>query len=142
MCYLVEGWGGVMMKKRSRVREAFWGSAWMLSPFSRVHLFATPWTTARWAPLSVGFSRREYWSGLPFPWAWVLLFYTDLSGCSHMPCPVQIKLLKIFLLIRNYCPRKEKRKTSLCETTGRGRSVKLRVNKTHFFLKKFKNRVW
>ena len=28
---------------------------------------ATPWTTARQAPLSMGFSRREYWSGLPFP---------------------------------------------------------------------------
>ena len=29
--------------------------------------FATPWTTARQAPLSMGFSRQEYWSGLPFP---------------------------------------------------------------------------
>ena len=28
--------------------------------------FATPWTVACWAPLSVGFSRQEYWSGLPF----------------------------------------------------------------------------
>ena len=27
----------------------------------------TPWTVARQAPLSVGFSRQEYWSGLPFP---------------------------------------------------------------------------
>ena len=29
--------------------------------------FATPWAVARQAPLSVGFSRQEYWSGLPFP---------------------------------------------------------------------------
>ena len=29
--------------------------------------FATPWTVARQAPLSVGFPRQEYWSGLPFP---------------------------------------------------------------------------
>ena len=35
--------------------------------FSRVQLFATPWTVAYQAPLSVGFSRQEYWSGLPFP---------------------------------------------------------------------------
>ena len=28
---------------------------------------ATPWTVARKAPLSMGFSRQEYWSGLPFP---------------------------------------------------------------------------
>ena len=34
---------------------------------SHVWLFATPWTVAHKAPLSMGFSRPEYWSGLPFP---------------------------------------------------------------------------
>ena len=34
---------------------------------SRVRLFVTAWTVALQAPLSVGFSRQEYWSGLPFP---------------------------------------------------------------------------
>ena len=34
---------------------------------SHVRLFATPWTVARQAPLSMGFSRQESWSGLPFP---------------------------------------------------------------------------
>ena len=34
---------------------------------SRVRLFATPWTVAHEAPLSMGFPRQEYWSGLPFP---------------------------------------------------------------------------
>ena len=34
---------------------------------SRVQLFATPWTVAYQAPLSMGFSRQECWSGLPFP---------------------------------------------------------------------------
>ena len=34
---------------------------------SRARLLATPWTSARQAPLSTGFSRQEYWSGLPFP---------------------------------------------------------------------------
>ena len=34
---------------------------------SRVRLFATPWTAAYQAPPSMGFSRQEYWSGLPFP---------------------------------------------------------------------------
>ena len=37
------------------------------SHFSRVQLFGSPWTAARQAPLSLGFSRQEYWSGLPFP---------------------------------------------------------------------------
>ena len=39
----------------------------VLSHFSRVQLCATPWTVARQAPLSMGFSRQEYWSGLPCP---------------------------------------------------------------------------
>ena len=39
----------------------------MLSRFSRVQLFGTPWTAARQTPLSMGFSRQEYWSGLPCP---------------------------------------------------------------------------
>ena len=34
---------------------------------NRVRLFATPWTTAYQAPLSIGFSRQEFWGGLPFP---------------------------------------------------------------------------
>ena len=35
--------------------------------FSRVQLVATPWTTAYQAPPSMGFSRQEYWSGVPLP---------------------------------------------------------------------------
>ena len=41
--------------------------ACVLSSFSPVLLFVTPWTIARQAPLSMGFSRREYWSRLPCP---------------------------------------------------------------------------
>ena len=39
----------------------------VLSHFSRVWIFATPWTIALQAPLSMGFSRKEYWSGMPCP---------------------------------------------------------------------------
>ena len=38
-----------------------------LSRFSRVLLCVTPWTAAHQAPLSTGFSRQEFWRGLPFP---------------------------------------------------------------------------
>ena len=41
--------------------------ACMLSFFSPVWLFVTPWTIGGQTPLSMGFSRQEYWSGLPFP---------------------------------------------------------------------------
>ena len=39
----------------------------MLSCFSHIRLFVTPWTIAHQSPLSMGFSRQEYWSRLPFP---------------------------------------------------------------------------
>ena len=39
----------------------------ILNHFSRVRLCATPWTVACQAPLSIGFSRQEYWSGLSCP---------------------------------------------------------------------------
>ena len=38
-----------------------------MKSLSHVRLFATPWTVAYWAPPSMGFSRQEYWSGMPFP---------------------------------------------------------------------------
>ena len=41
--------------------------ACLLSSFSHIQIFATPWTAAHQAPLSMGFSRQEYWSELPFP---------------------------------------------------------------------------
>ena len=43
------------------------GGVCALSHFSRVQLFANLWTVAHHAPLSMGFSRQEYWSGLPCP---------------------------------------------------------------------------
>ena len=39
----------------------------LLSHFGHIQLFATPWIVAHQAPLSKGFPRQEYWSGLPFP---------------------------------------------------------------------------
>ena len=38
-----------------------------VKPLSRVRLLATPWTVAHQAPPSMGFSRQEYWSGVPLP---------------------------------------------------------------------------
>ena len=41
-------------------------NACMLSHFSHVRLFATPWTIGHQAPLSMEFSKQEHWSGLPY----------------------------------------------------------------------------
>ena len=49
------------MKEKKKVK---------VKSLSHVRLFATPWTVAYQAPLSMGFSRQEYWSGLPFPSPW------------------------------------------------------------------------
>ena len=48
---------------------------------SRVQLFVTPWTVAHQAPQSMGFSRQEYWSGLPA--------YTEKNSIlsQYMKCP-------------------------------------------------------
>ena len=51
----------------TKLGEIYCLHACMLSRFSHVRLCATLWTAAHQAPLSTGFSRQEYWSGLPFP---------------------------------------------------------------------------
>ena len=47
--------------------QALWCVIGFVCVLSHVWLFETPWTAAHQAPLSMGFSRKEYWSGLPFP---------------------------------------------------------------------------
>ena len=66
---------GSFVEIKSIIRLFFWTLilfCWctrisQVKSLSRVRLFATPWTVAHQAPLSMGFSRQEYWSGLPFP---------------------------------------------------------------------------
>ena len=51
-----------------RCKPIFWlTAAATVQSLSRVQLFLTPWTAAHRAPLSMGFPKQEYWSGLPFP---------------------------------------------------------------------------
>ena len=77
-------------------------SAWKwkvkVKSLSHVWLLVTPWTAAYQAPLPMGFSRQEYWSGLPFP-----------SPCSILPvfkatCPIYecylLNVLSCFYCVR------------------------------------------
>ena len=50
---------------------------------SHVQLSSTPWTVAYWVPRSMGFSRQEYWSGLPFPSPGDLPNQGSNLGLSH-----------------------------------------------------------
>ena len=58
---------GCLLSTHASLRLSMGVHVCMLSCFSRVQLFATPWTVACQAPLSMGFSRQEYWSGLSCP---------------------------------------------------------------------------
>ena len=49
---------------------------------SCVQLFATPWTAACQAPLSMGFFRQKYWNGLPFPLPGIKLMFLAMAGRS------------------------------------------------------------
>ena len=62
---------GILQARTSEWVAISFSNAWkwkvkVKSP-SHVRLFATPWTAAHWAPPSMGFSRQEYWSGMPLP---------------------------------------------------------------------------
>ena len=65
-CHLCRQWSRVKVKS-----------------LSCVWLFATPWTVAHQAPLSMGFSTQEYWSGLPFPFPGIFLTQGSNPGPLH-----------------------------------------------------------
>ena len=56
-----------------------------MKSLSRVQFFATPWTVAHQAPLSMGFSRQEYWSGVPLPSPGMLLDIPSEQDSTHPP---------------------------------------------------------
>ena len=77
---LISGYSGFSKSSLNNWKftvRILWSLAWRIlsivcrkvkvKSLSCVWLFATPWTVAYQGPLSMGFSRQEYWSGLPFP---------------------------------------------------------------------------
>ena len=87
----------------------------LLSRFSRVRLLAAPWTAAYQAPPSMGFSRQEYWSGLPLPSPGLPWAPGKTISPSHRHCilkehpendaqPTNTKFVSLFrALIRSCC---------------------------------------
>jgi len=68
---------GILQARKWRVK---------VKSLSRVRLLATPWTTAHQAPPSMGFSRQEYWSGLPLPSPLSMGFFRQ-EYWSGLPLP-------------------------------------------------------
>ena len=62
---------GILQERTLEWVAISFSNAWKwkvkVKSLSRVRLLATPWTAAYQAPLSMGFSRQEYWSGVPLP---------------------------------------------------------------------------
>ena len=77
LCDPIDGspWGspvpGILQARTLEWVAISFSNAWKwkgkVKSLSRVRLFATPWTVAYQAPWSMGFSRQEYWSGVPSP---------------------------------------------------------------------------
>ena len=79
---------------------------WLLS---HVQLIATPWTIACQVPLSMGFSRQEYWSGLPFPSQGI--FPTQESNLGLLNC---MQILYQLNYERSPGKKKKKKIAQLC----------------------------
>ena len=70
---------------------------------SRVPLLATPWTAAYQAPLPMGFSRQEYWSGVPLPF--LTTKHRDLNsqpGIELLPPALEDRVLTTGLLEKSH----------------------------------------
>ena len=73
---------GILQARPLKCVAISFSNAWKwkmkVKPLSRIQLLVTPWTTAYQAPLSMGLSRQEYWSGVPLPSLTVAL-----AHCKH-----------------------------------------------------------
>ena len=77
---------GMSRRNECMIRLLCPGLACLLSCFTSVWPFATPWTVAHQASLPMEFSRQEYWSG--FPWLLQGIFPTQRSNLSLLPLQV------------------------------------------------------
>ena len=66
-----------------------------MKSLSRVWLFATPWTIAYQAPQSIGFSRQEYWSGVPLPLSVQTICSKSFSNTKYLVCLMKWLILQL-----------------------------------------------
>ena len=76
-----------------------------MKSLSLVRLLATPWTAAHQAPPSMGFSRQEYWSGVPLPSP--LIVTTEILLCARHSISLQTSTHLIFICeVASICTEK------------------------------------
>ena len=74
-----------------------------MKSLSRAQFLATPWTAAYQAPLSMGFSRQEYWSGLPLPSLMTNLDSTLKNRDTSLPTKVHLVKAMVFPVVMYEC---------------------------------------
>ena len=95
-----------------------WKGKVKVKSLSHVRLFVTPWSAAYQAPLSMGFSRQEYWSGVPLPspiyaprhlqkinsdLLWLLFLCLSLKFCFLLELHLTFPMLFSFYYIDSFC---------------------------------------
>ena len=75
-----------------------------------VQLLVTPWTVAYQAPPSMGFSRQEYWSGVPLP-SLIMEYYSAIK--KNIFEPVLMRWMKLEPVIQSDISQKEKQHSTI-----------------------------
>ena len=82
---------GILQSRTLEWVSISFSNAWKwklkVKSLSHVWLFTTPWTAAHQAPLSMEFSRQEYWSGVPLPSPWICTAAKSLQSCPTLVRP-------------------------------------------------------
>ena len=93
---------GILQARTLDRAAIFFSSAWKwkvkVKSLSRVQLFATPWTAAHLAPLPMGFSRQEYWSGVPLPSPSNSLYYFILQATHFLKNTKTLRTIFVFFI--------------------------------------------
>ena len=98
---------GILQAKTLEWVAISFSNAWKwkvkVKSLSRARLLATPWTAAHQAPLSIGFSRQEYWSGVQFLVTDNSVFHCRLCCCSSLKQSINSDLTeRLFLHTSSY----------------------------------------
>ena len=91
---------GILQARTLEWVASSFSSAWKwkvkVKSLSCVRLLVTPWTVAHQAPPSMGFSRQEYWSGVPFPSPLLSrrqVKYSEGGSCGRSPLPADKRVI-------------------------------------------------
>ena len=95
--------------------------------FSHGQLFATPWTIAHQVPLSMEFSRHEYWSGLPFPSPLTVWITANWKMLKELGVPDHLNCLLRNLYVGQEATVRTRQGTTDWSQIGKGQYSRLNI---------------